>query len=95
MKFKVINDSTKKVAKSNLTIHEARKIAHDLNKLEVDYFYITCNQKDKEDWVGVGGGNIRNGEVVTELIERENITIPVVFNIYHPLILFLKILLIC
>lgn len=71
MKFKVINDSTKKVAKSNLTIHEARKIAHDLNKLEVDYFYITCNQKDKEDWVGVGGGNIRNGEVVTELVERE------------------------
>ena len=76
MKFKVINNSTKKVAKSNLTIHEARKIAYDLNKLEVDYFYITCNNikisnVSEEDWIGVGGGNIRNGEVVTELIERE------------------------
>jgi GMP synthase PP-ATPase subunit len=65
MKFKVINDNTGEVIKSNLTIYEARKISRELNALEVDYFYITCNQKEEVK------DNIRNGEVVTELVERE------------------------
>lgn len=65
MKFKVINDNTGEVIKSNLTIYEARKISRELNALEVDYFYITCNQKEEVK------DNIRNGEVVTELIDRE------------------------
>ena len=65
MKFKVINDNTGEVIKSNLTIYEARKISRELNALEVDYFYITCNQKEEVK------DNVRNGEVVTELIDRE------------------------
>ena len=65
MKFKVINDNTGEVIKSNLTIYEARKISRELNALEVDYFYITCNQKEEVK------DNVRNGEVVTELVDRE------------------------
>ena len=56
MKFKVINDKSKEVIESNLTVMQAREMAWSLNKSEdVDHFYVSSKPEETPH---------RNGEVV-------------------------------
>ena len=60
MKFKVVNERTKEVVGSGLTIHGAREVARKHNVTEkVDYFYITEQKLHK------------NGEEISKVIKRE------------------------
>tara|TARA_R110000744_G_scaffold226381_2_gene344744 strand:+ start:720 stop:1001 length:282 start_codon:yes stop_codon:yes gene_type:complete len=63
MKFKVINDKSKEVIESNLTVMQAREMAWSLNKSEdVDHFYVSSKPEETPH---------RNGEVVSNVVKRE------------------------
>ena len=67
MKFKVINEESKRVMAMNLDIDEARSIARTNNKInKTDIFTISLQTEE----INYHPPH-KNGEVVTELIDKE------------------------
>jgi hypothetical protein len=67
MKFKVINEDSKEVIAVNLDIDIARKIARAYNRTHKADIFMISSQAEEMSYIPPH----KNGEVITELIDRE------------------------